>query len=119
MTNEKFRGEIDTLKKFFEIYCHDKHQDKTMHEGNYNIPYNNEYFKLDVTLCNECNTLLSYSISKLQACHHDPKPRCRKCPTPCYDKEEWKKVAKIMKYSGMKLGLGKVGTRLKKLIGLN
>ena len=119
MTNEKFRSEIDTLKKFFEIYCHDKHQDKIMHEGNYNIPYNDTYFKLDVTLCNECNELLSHSISKLQACPHDPKPRCRKCPNLCYEKDEWKQIAKIMKYSGMKLGLGKVGNRLKKLIGFN
>ena len=51
MTKEKFRTEIYTLKKFFEIYCHDKHQDRVMHEGNYNIPYKDEYFKLDVTLC--------------------------------------------------------------------
>jgi len=74
MTNEKFRSEIDTLKKFFELYCHDKHQDKIMHEGNYKIPYNGTYFKLDVTLCDECNSLLSNSISKLQNCPHDPKP---------------------------------------------
>jgi len=115
MTNEKFRSEIDTLKKFFELYCHDKHQNKTMHEGNYNIPYNNEYFKLNVTLCDECNSLLSNSISKLQNCPHDPKPRCRKCPNPCYEKEDWKNVAKIMKYSGMKLGLTKAAKKLKKL----
>jgi len=117
MTNEKFRSEIDTLKKFFEIYCHDKHQDRIMHEGNYNIPYNDTFFKLEVTLCNECNSLLSTSIRNLQNCPHNPKPRCRKCPNPCYEKEDWKAVAKIMKYSGMKLGLGKAGARLKKLFG--
>jgi hypothetical protein len=115
MTNEKFRNEIDTLKKFFELYCHDKHQDRIMHEGNYNIPYNNEHYKLNVTLCDECNSLLSISIKNLQNCPHEIKPRCRKCPNPCYKKEDWKAVAKIMKYSGIKLGLGKVGKRLKKL----
>jgi hypothetical protein len=119
MTEEKFKGEIDTLKKFFELYCHDKHQDRIMHEGNYNIPYNNEYFKLDVTLCDECNSLLAVAIKNLQNCPHEIKPRCRKCPTPCYEKQDWKNVAKIMKYSGMKLGLGKAGKRLKKFLGIS
>jgi hypothetical protein len=116
MTYEKFENEINTLKKFFEIYCHNKHQDKIMHEGNYNIPYRDKVFKLDVTLCDECNELLSYSINKLQECPHEEKPRCRKCPTPCYEKDKWKQVAKIMKYAGIRLGLGKVGTRLKNLL---
>ena len=117
MTYEKFESEINTLKKFFEIYCHNKHQEKIMHEGNYNIPYKDRNFKLDLTLCDECNSLFSKAIKHLQECPHEQKPRCRKCPNPCYEKEEWKNIAKIMKYSGMKLGLGKVGTKLKKLIG--
>jgi uncharacterized protein (DUF433 family) len=29
MTNEKFRGEIDTLKKFFELYCHEEFPELT------------------------------------------------------------------------------------------
>ena len=119
MTNEKFRSEIDTLKKFFEIYCHDKHQDRIMHEGNYNIPYNDTFFKLEVTLCNECNALLSTSIKNLQNCPHNPKPRCRKCPNPCYEKDDWKNVAKIMRYSGTKLGLTKAAQRIKKFLGIN
>jgi hypothetical protein len=49
--------------------------------------------------------LIDYSIQRLQNCEHDPKPRCRKCPEPCYDKLQWKKVAKVMRYSGIKLGL--------------
>jgi C4-type Zn-finger protein len=56
MTYEKFESEINTLKKFFEIYCHDKHQDKVMHEGNYNIPYKEKILILSVTLCDECNS---------------------------------------------------------------
>jgi predicted amidophosphoribosyltransferase len=119
MTNEKFKSEINTLKKFFEIYCHDKHQYRIMHEGNYNIPYNDKYFKLNVTLCDECNSLLSRSIKNLQNCPHEIKPRCRKCPTPCYNKEDWKNVAKIMKYSGMKLGLTKAAKKIKKLFKIN
>jgi len=117
MTHEKFRTEIDTLKKFFEVYCHDKHQDRTMYEGNYKIPYKDEYFKLDIHLCDDCNALLSNSITKLQECPHEEKPRCRKCPNPCYDRDEWRAIAKVMKYSGMKLGVSKVKDKLKKMIG--
>ncbi len=115
MTQEKFENEIKTLKKFFELYCHNKHQNKTMQEGKYKILYKEKYFYLEVLLCDECNNLLSNAIKHLQECPHEEKPRCRKCPNPCYEKEEWKKIAKIMKYAGIKLGLGKIGTRLKKI----
>jgi len=112
MTYEKFRSEIDTLKNFFELYCHSKHQDRVMQEGSYKIPYRGREFLLEVRLCDECNSLLSNSIKHLQECPHEEKPRCRKCPNPCYEKEEWKAVAKIMRFSGMKLGLSKVKKRI-------
>jgi hypothetical protein len=49
---------------------------------------------------------------KLQNCPHEIKPRCRKCPTPCYEKQEWKNIARIMKYSAIKLSLGKIKSRV-------
>ena len=115
MTYEKFGSEINTLKKFFEIYCHEKHQDKIMHQGNYNIPYKNNYFKLNITLCDECNALLSNAIKHLQECPHEEKPRCRKCPNPCYEKSEWKEISKIMRFSGMKLGVTKIKDKFKNI----
>jgi len=114
MTYEKFENEINTLKKFFEIYCLDKHKDRTIHNGIYKIPYRDKVFRLELNLCDECNNLFANSIKKLQNCPHEEKPRCRKCPTPCYEKSEWKKVAKIMRYSGIKLGLSRIKTILKK-----
>jgi len=115
MTYEKFESEVQTLKKFMEIYCHDKHQNRTMQNGNYKIPYKDSFLKIDVTLCDECNSILSNTIKHLQECPHEDKPRCRKCPNPCYEKDEWKQIATIMKYSGMKLGLTKIKNRLKKI----
>lgn len=112
MTNEKFEHEIKTLKKFFELYCHSKHNNQTSNIRN--IQYNNKTYNLSNKLCDECNELILYSYNKLSLCPHNPKPMCRKCPSPCYNKTQWKAVAKLMRYSGMKLGLIKIRTMFKK-----
>jgi hypothetical protein len=117
MTKEKFKNEIETLKKFFEIYCRDKHQNRT--EKKYEIEYKNEFFDFSVSLCEDCHNLLSYAIERLKECPRDPKPRCRNCPEPCYEKDKYKQMAKIMRYSGMKLGLTKAAKRLKNLFKKN
>jgi hypothetical protein len=113
MTNEKFNAEIDTLKKFFETYCKDKHEDQ---ENNTSyIKYNSKIFILELDLCEECNKAINYSFFKLQNCPHEIKPRCRVCPKPCYEKQEWKDIAKVMKYSAIKLSLGKIKSRILKI----
>jgi len=110
MKEEKFKSEIETLEKFFTIYCKDKHKDQF--EKSYTIPYKNITLKPTLNLCQECHELFEYAIHRLQECPHEEKPRCRKCPTPCYEKEQWKKMAKMMRYSGMKLGLTKLAKKL-------
>ena len=52
--------------------------------------------------------LINYSFDRLNECPHDIKPRCRTCPSPCYEKQEWKKLSKLMKYSGLQFGLIKI-----------
>jgi hypothetical protein len=113
MTNEKFKGEVKTLNKFFTKFCKDKHQVSSLH--GYKLQYNNINYNFEVDLCNDCNKLLNYSFDRLKECPYDIKPRCRTCATPCYEKDEWKKLAKLMKYSGFKLGLLKI----KRLLRLN
>jgi hypothetical protein len=113
MTTEKFEHEINTLQKFFNIYCHDKH--KNQYTKEYDIPYKDKKFHFEISLCDECHELLKYAILRLQECPRDPKPRCRNCPEPCYEKVQYKKMAKIMRYSGMKLGLTKAAKRIKNL----
>ena len=105
-TNMKFTSEAKILKKFFELHCHDKHQNQASYTKE--LIYNNEKITLNLELCDECKELISYSLDRLSKCPHDPKPRCRKCPDPCYDKPQWKKVAKLMRYSGIRLGFIKV-----------
>ena len=106
MKTEKFASEVQTLKKFFELHCKDRHSNQIKY--NKQLNYNSIEINVDLELCEECKNLLQYSFDRLIECPHDIKPRCRTCPTPCYEKQEWKKVAKLMRYSGIQLGLSKV-----------
>jgi hypothetical protein len=106
MTTEKFTSEVQTLKKFFELHCKDKHTNQI--DQCKQLDYNNTMVDIKLELCSECIQLIQYSFDRLIECPHDPKPRCRTCPTPCYSKDKWKRVAKLMKYSGIQLGLSKI-----------
>ncbi len=113
MKIEKFEIEINTLKKFYELYCKDKHehQEKTK----ICLEYKSNSFILELNLCPDCQKAINYSFEKLQTCPHETKPRCRSCPNPCYEKPQWKNIAKIMKYSAIKLSLGKIKSRILKI----
>lgn len=93
MTPEKFEADSATLYRFIKTYCDNKHS---------------EQLKLESTLCEECDHTFNYAIQRLKECPHEVKPSCRKCPNPCYEKSMWKKIAGIMMYSGMRLGLTKI-----------
>ena len=113
MKLEKFQDEVATLKKFFELHCHDNHDNLTHHCKK--LVYKEEKIYIDLELCSDCVNLIHYSFDRLLECPHNPKPRCRTCPHPCYEKNEWKKVAKLMRYSGMQLGLLRVKKFIKKV----
>ena len=106
MDKEKLYQEVETLEKFFVIYCNDKHPGKqSLHK------LETDKYEFEFELCDECFKLIEYSIEKLSDCTKDPKPKCRACPDNCYAKEEKKSMSKVMRHSGMKLGLN----RLKKM----
>ena len=107
MKIEKFTSEVETLKKFFQIYCSGKEHNNIKQQKS-NLTYKNENLQFELELCDECFELLKYSFDRLQDCPFDIKPKCRTCESPCYEKEQWKKVAKVMKYAGIKQGLNKV-----------
>ena len=110
MTTQKFEGEVQILKKFFELHCKDKHTNQSIYIKH--LEYNDKEYDVELTLCEDCKKLLDYSFDRLLECPHDIKPRCRTCPAPCYEKQQWKSVAKLMRYSGIQLGL----TKLKKIL---
>lgn len=107
MTTEKFESEVEILNRFFTIYCHDKKHTNIISRDK-NIIFEDKTYTYTLNLCDECFDLLGYSCSKLIKCPYDTKPRCRTCATPCYDKVQWKQVAKRMRYAGIKQGINKV-----------
>ena len=113
MTKEKFELEINTLKTFLELYCKDKHEHQEIR--NITLIYNSNIFSLELNLCEDCYKTINYSFMKLQNCPHEIKPRCRRCLNPCYEKNEWKNIARVMKYSAIKLSLGKIKSRILKI----
>lgn len=113
MTSEKFEIEINTLKKFYEVYCKGKHENQETKV--YNLEYKEKKFTLEVNICKECQDNIEYSFERLDGCPHEIKPRCRKCPNPCYEKSRWKHTAKVMKYSGVRLGLVNIKQKVKSL----
>lgn len=110
MTTEKFIYEVTTVTKFIQIYCTDKHADAPKNRRSVTLSYNGEsdVVTAEFELCRECEQMACYAYARLQACPHTEKPRCHRCPHPCYELPVWKNMAKMMKYSGMKLGLNKI-----------
>ncbi len=106
MTTQKFTQEVDTLDKFFTLYCKNKHDEKNNYQRKLN--YQDISIDIELKLCKECSNLIDYSFDRLLECPHEVKPRCRKCPNPCYEKKQWKMLAKLMRYSGLKMGLIKM-----------
>lgn len=109
----KFKQEIQTLKKFFEVYCSEKHiEQKNIIKT---LKYKDEEIDINLNLCDECLRKIEYSFDRLLACPHEIKPRCRACPNPCYEKKNWKETAQVMRYSGLKLGLRTINKKVKNL----
>lgn len=113
MTTQKFEIEINTLKTFFELYCKNKHEDQK--ENTIKLEYKDISVDIELHLCEECLDSINYSFDRLLDCPHDIKPRCRTCPTPCYEKQRWKNAAKVMKYAAINLSLTKAKKKIKKL----
>jgi len=114
MTEEKFIHDSKTVLKFIQCYCDSEHFKTKKSKASIQLNYNDKDInkKIHYNLCEKCEKTLYYSYVKLQECPHDDKPSCRKCPKPCYDKKEWKLLAKIMRYSGLRLGILKIKNKL-------
>ena len=110
MTHEKYELEINTLKSFYELFCKDKHEN--LEAKSLNLIYKEKVFLIKLNLCQDCHKKITYSFERLNTCPHEIKPRCRKCLNPCYEKENWKETARVMKYSAIKLSLGKIKSRV-------
>lgn len=109
MTKKKFAKESQTVLDFIQTFCDDKHADEMKAKESLDLVYENKKIEsISYELCLTCKENFLYSYKKLQECPHEEKPRCRKCPNPCYEKDKWKAIATIMRYSGMKKGLSRI-----------
>ena len=111
MTKAKLIEDSLTLHRFVAIYCEHKHEVPKNSRCLHVSFQGEELEKIPYVLCEECENTFLYAYTRLQECPHVIKPNCRNCLSPCYESSMRKKVAKIMSYSGMRLGL----TRLRKL----
>ena len=106
MTEEKFKSEVEILKNFFEIHCAKKHENILKFTPS--LHYKQLQFSVELHLCEMCYSLINYSFDRLYECPHELKPKCRSCKNPCYEKNKYKEVARIMKFSGIQLGISKI-----------
>ncbi|PKK92473.1 MAG: hypothetical protein CVV62_00130 [Tenericutes bacterium HGW-Tenericutes-7] len=63
MTEEKFKSEVEILKKFFEIHCAKKHNTLLPYKQSFN--YKTLHFSVELNLCEECRNLINYSFERL------------------------------------------------------
>ena len=103
MEKENLYSEVEKLEKFFILYCKNKHPNQQSKQI-----VKDDNFEFEFELCEKCTKLIKYSIHRLDECTKNPKPKCRICPDNCYEKQEKKSMSKVMRYSGMKLGLNRV-----------
>ena len=110
MKKDIYFSNLKDLELFFNYYCSSNHP-------NSKKEILHPYEDIELELCDECVRLFDYAQDRLGECKLDPKPKCRTCSIRCYNKVEWKNMAKVMKYSGIRLGLIKLknGSFLNKL----
>jgi hypothetical protein len=114
MRFETYHREAVTLTTFVTHFCSDKHHDVPKRKRTIPISYaGKDAEPLDAVLCDACSEIIAYGMARLRECPYDEKPKCRKCPDPCYERPMWKRVAAIMRHSGMKLGLTKIKKKIR------
>ena len=114
MTFEKYTQELTTLTTFVAHYCRDKHIHVPKRARQIPVCYGGESDGvIETMLCEECLETVSYGIERLEGCPYDEKPKCRRCSDPCYERPMWKRIAAIMRYSGMKLGMTKLRKKIR------
>jgi len=107
MKIEQYITETGKLKEFIEFYCNKKHinQKKSILKDEYR---ENRVENIELLLCEDCLDMFLYAKERLSLCEHEPKPKCRKCKTICYDKERYSKLGRIMRFSAVRLKIKKV-----------
>ncbi len=107
MTEAKFTEQTAVITRFVQIYCDHHHRTPKSLSTN-ELSYKTANLSYEASLCEQCNKMLNYAYDRLQNCPHDDKPKCRKCPKICYEKEQLQMMVRIMRYSGIKSGINRL-----------
>lgn len=101
-TDATLKSDLRTLVTFVRIYCRGKH-----HESRQRVSFKGfdaqDLSRKPLVLCPACSKLLHHGLIKRSHCRQDPKPACKDCPTPCYDKAYRVKIREVMRFSGWRL----------------
>ncbi|MFQ5870034.1 MAG: nitrous oxide-stimulated promoter family protein [Candidatus Zixiibacteriota bacterium] len=92
--------DVSVLARFIDIFCANNHSGdgKSRLQAKGDVA---DYLKNpSLALCPDCSKLLSHGVSKRISCPYDPKPRCKRCPTPCYAEGYREKIREVMRFSG-------------------
>ncbi|MFC2020287.1 nitrous oxide-stimulated promoter family protein [Chloroflexota bacterium] len=96
--------DIKVLGDFISIFCRENH-DTEDKDGLLikDARIRNILGDEGLTLCSDCQKLISHSIAKLMQCPYDPKPMCKKCETHCYAPGYRERIREVMRFSGLYL----------------
>jgi hypothetical protein len=101
--NRAISKDILILGQFVRLYC------QTRHAGCETLPVTVKgtlapwINGLDLKLCSECRGLFLHGAAKRVLCPYAPKPRCKKCPTPCYRPGHREAMRAVMRDSGRRM----------------
>jgi len=79
---QRQQSEIDIIDRFTQVFCRKNHG--TAEE-----------------LCDACQELRDYAVSRLMKCPYDPKPPCKQCPNHCFEADMRLRIKEVMRFSGM------------------
>ncbi len=102
-TLAKSRKDAGILCEFVSLWCHDHHGGSCRSPWDPSGPLGAVLPAERPILCEECRRVLGYALGRRLLCGYDPKPDCKKCPTPCYRDEHRLRMREIMRYSGWRL----------------
>ncbi len=78
-------GEKKVVSRMIAIYCRSRHDSQN-------------------GLCEECESLNSYALLRLERCPFgDGKPSCGSCTIHCYKKDMREKIRDVMRFAGPRM----------------
>jgi hypothetical protein len=102
--NGKQQRDMRVLADFISIYCRQHHPAASRDP----VVFQDERLTTileakKLKLCPQCGKLLGHGATKLVLCPYDPKPACKKCPTPCFAPFYRQQIRQVMRFSGIYL----------------